>query len=245
MTPETVTLLAPAKLTLELRIVGVRDDGLHLIDAEMITLDWADTLTVVPGADGLTADGPFAEGMPLDHTNLVARALRLVGREAAVHVHKAIPHGGGLGGGSADAAAILRWAGYTDVAGAAALGADVSFCLVGGRARVRGIGEIVEPLPPGNIDVTLIIPPLQVSTPLAYQAWDEMGGPRGIVNDLEPAAVLVEPALVRWRDRIREASGVRPTLAGSGATWYLRGHYDIAGAFPDAMVVRTRTDRPR
>jgi 4-diphosphocytidyl-2-C-methyl-D-erythritol kinase len=245
MSAQPVTLLAPAKLTLELRITGVRDDGYHLIDAEMITLDWADTLTVTPGGAGLTADGPFADGMPLDDTNLVARALRMVGREAAVHLHKTIPHGGGLGGGSADAAAILRWAGHTDVRAASSLGADVSFCVVGGRARVSGIGEIVEPLTPGNIDVTLVIPPLTVSTPAAYQAWDEMGGPRGIANDLEPAALLVEPALVRWRDRIKEATGVRPTLAGSGATWYLRGHYPIVGAFPDAMVVLTRTDRPR
>ena len=75
---------------------------------------------------------------------------RVVGRTAAVHVDKQIPHGGGLGGGSADAAAILRWAGVDDPNVAVALGADVPFCLVGGRARVTGIGEIVDPLPPSN-----------------------------------------------------------------------------------------------
>ena len=240
---ETATISAPAKLTLELRVTGVRDDGYHLIDAEMVTLEWADTLTVVAGGHGLTADGPFAAGMPLDDSNLVANALRLARREAAVHLHKAIPHGGGLGGGSSDAAAVLRWAGYADVAGSARLGADVPFCLVGGRARVRGIGDVVEPLPLQAIDITLVIPPFSVSTPAVYRAWDEMGGPHGAVNDLEPAALVVDPRLVVWRDRVREASGVLPTLAGSGGTWFLRGHHHIAEALPEAMVVQTRTDR--
>jgi 4-diphosphocytidyl-2-C-methyl-D-erythritol kinase len=240
----TVTVVAPAKLTLELRITGVRHDGYHLIDAEMVSLAWADTLTIDPDGHGLTADGAFATGMPVDDSNLVAKALQLTGRSAAVHLHKVIPHGGGLGGGSSDAAAILRWAGFTDVAAAARLGADVSFCLVGGRARVRGIGEIVEPLDFVAMDITLVVPPLTVSTPAAYRAWDELGGPRGDgPNDLERAALVVEPRLAHWRDRIREATGVAPTLAGSGATWFLHGHHDVAAALPEAMVVQTRTDR--
>lgn len=246
MTTAAVEVAAPAKLTLSLRVTGVRHDGYHLIDAEMVTLDLADRLRITPAADTtLTADGPFAAGVPLDDRNLVAKALRLTGRTAAVHLHKVIPHGGGLGGGSSDAAAVLRWAGWTDVAGAARLGADVSFCLVGGRARVRGIGELVDPLPPLDLDITLVIPPLAVASVDAYRAWDDLGGPRADGdNDLEPAALVVEPRLARWRDRIREAAGMSPTLAGSGATWFLRGHHDLAAALPDAMVVRTRTDRP-
>ncbi len=241
-----VVVEAPAKLTLTLRITGVRDDGYHLIDAEMVSLDWCDTLTITPGGQGLTADGPHAAGMPLDDSNLVAKALRMVGREAAVHLHKRIPHGGGLGGGSSDAAAVLRWADHTDLVAASRLGADVSFCVVGGRARVRGIGEMVDPLPFQALDVTLVIPPLAVSTPAAYRAWDDMGMPRADgPNDLEPAALVVEPALARWRDRIREAAGVAPVLAGSGATWFLHGHHHLDEALPDATVVRTRTDRPR
>ncbi|MEI7548616.1 MAG: 4-(cytidine 5'-diphospho)-2-C-methyl-D-erythritol kinase [Actinomycetota bacterium] len=239
----TVTVTAPAKLTVELRVTGVRSDGYHLIDAEMVTLEWADTITIDPSGHGVTADGPCAAGMPLDDSNLVARALRLVGRDAAVHLHKVIPHGGGLGGGSSDAAAVLRWAGYSDVATSATLGADVPFCLVGGRARVRGIGDLVESLPLLAIDITLVIPPLSVSTPAVYRAWDELGGPTGVENDLEPAALVVEPRLAQWRDRIREATGVRPTLAGSGGTWFLRGHHPIADALAGAMVVQTRTDR--
>ncbi len=239
---DAVVVDAPAKLTLSLRITGVRADGYHEIDAVMVELDWGDTLTITPRGEGLTADGPTSAGMPLDASNLVARALVLAKTTAGVHLHKRIPHGGGLGGGSSDAAAVLRWAGFTDATRAASLGADVAFCLVGGRARVRGIGELIEPLPGAVEPITLVIAPLTVSTPAAYRAWDELGGPSGPTgNDLEPAAIRVEPALARWRDRIAEAAGVAPTLAGSGASWFLRGHHAISAAMPDATVVLTST----
>jgi len=245
-----LTVRAPAKLTLSLRITGLRDDGYHLIDAEMVTLELADTLTIDPAGDALAVDGPYASGIPLDDRNLVARALAAAGRRAGVRVHKTIPHGGGLGGGSADAAAVLRWAGWSGTAdelqAAARLGADVPFCLIGGRARVRGIGESVESLPLVADEITLVIPPLAVDTAAAYRAWDSLGGPTGAgVNDLEPAALVVEPRLGPWRDRIREAAGEPPTLAGSGATWFVRGHRDIAAALAGATVVHTRTDRPQ
>ena len=233
-TPLT-TVAAPAKLTLSLRVTGVRDDGYHLIDAEMVTLSIGDRLEITPTrhTSSLSATGPFASGMPLDETNLVHRALRLAGRHADVVIHKHIPHGGGLGGGSADAAAVLRWAGWRpepdSLLRAASLGADVAFCLAGGRARVRGIGEIVEPMPHVDRDVTLVVPPLHVSTPAVYRAWDDLGGPTADgPNDLEPAALVVEPELARWRDLIGDACGETPILAGSGATWFVHGVRDSA-----------------
>ncbi|TPW10468.1 MAG: ispE [Acidimicrobiaceae bacterium] len=237
------TVEAPAKLTRSLRITGVRDDGFHLIDAEMVALELADTLTITPGGNGLSADGPYAAGMPLDATNLVSQALGLVGRTAHVHLHKVVPHGGGLGGGSADAAAVLRWAGFDDLHAAARLGADIAFCLVGGRARARGIGEIIEPLPFVALDLTLVIPPFTVSTPAVYRAWDALGGPRGPgLNDLEPAALQVAPELAEWRDRIGELAGRPPTLAGSGATWFVEGHLrELEVLAPAATVLFTRT----
>jgi 4-diphosphocytidyl-2-C-methyl-D-erythritol kinase len=223
-------LLARAKLTWSLRVVGVRGDGYHLIDAEMLTLDLADRLTVIAApATTITVSGTFAGGVPTDGSNLVARALAAAGRTAHVHIDKRIPSGGGLGGGSADAAAILRWAGIDDPDVAVALGADVPFCLAGGRARVTGIGEDVEQLPPVRRTVTLVVPPLHVSTPAVYRAWDDLGGPTTEgVNDLEPAAIRVEPRLARWRSRIGELSGVTPVLAGSGATWFVEGRRDDA-----------------
>lgn len=241
-----VTVIAPAKLTLSLRVVGVRDDGYHLIDAEMTTLDLHDEIDITPtDTDSeLSFSGPFSRGIPTDSTNLVARALTLAARTARVRVVKNIPHGGGLGGGSADAAAVLRWAGFTDLVAASRLGADIPFCMVRGRARVRGIGESIEPLPDASHDYTLVIPPLAVSTPAVYRAWDELGGPRceriTNPNDLEEAALTVEPELATWRERIRDASGAEPVLAGSGATWFLKGrHEGLALRLPEATVVET------
>ena len=223
---------APAKLTLTLRVTGVRDDGYHLIDAEMVTLALADTLVITDGS------GVSVVGAEVDDT-LVTRALAAVGREAHVVVEKRIPAGAGLGGGSSDAAAVLRWAGCADLAVAASLGADVPFCLVGGRARVTGIGEAVQPLPFVAQELTLLTPPFGVSSAAVYAEWDRLDGPRGANgNDLEPAALSVEPRLAEWRDRLGEATGVAPRLAGSGSTWF------VEGAFPGEDRVVTRTDRP-
>jgi 4-diphosphocytidyl-2-C-methyl-D-erythritol kinase len=137
---------------------------------------------------------------------------------------------------------VLRWAGVADLAVAASIGADVPFCVIGGRARVRGIGEIVEPLPFTERAFTLLSPPLHVSTPAVYARWDELAGPAdpGGVNDLQPAAVSLHPELLEWRDRLGNATGATPVLAGSGGTWF------VEGAFPDAVpgVVVTRTARP-
>jgi 4-diphosphocytidyl-2-C-methyl-D-erythritol kinase len=231
-----VRVSANAKLTLSLRLTGARD-GYHLIDAEMVTVDLADSLTFSEG-DGLEIDGHAAGGVPADDSNLVRRALGAVRRVAQVRVEKQIPAGAGVGGGSADAAAVLRWAGCDDVGVAASLGADVPFCLIGGRARVTGFGEIVEPLPFEARQFTLLIPPFSVSTASVYAVWDSLGGPTGACgNDLEPAALVVAPDLVTWRDRLGDASGETPRLAGSGATWF------VEGAFPgdDRLVVTTTT----
>ena len=172
-----VVLTAPAKLTLSLRVVGVREDGLHRIDAEMVTVDLVDTLRIEKG-DGVTFVGPHAEGLE-PGGDLVTRALALVGVTGRVEVDKHIPSGAGLGGGSADAAAILRWVGFDDVEATARLGADVPFCVLGGRARVTGVGEGLQPLPHEDRTFTLLTPPRHCATAAVYQAWDDLGGRRG------------------------------------------------------------------
>lgn len=227
----TQRILAPAKLTTRLEITGVRDDGFHEIDAEMVALNFYDELDVTPGASGISIEG-VAEGLIDPTDNLITKAAKLARVEVGVHLHKRIPAGAGLGGGSADAAAILRWAGFDDVELAASIGADVAFCLVGGRARVRGIGEIVEPLPFEHRQFTLVTPSVHCSTPAVYAKWDQMGGPRGDNgNDLEPAALAFAPELAVARDALGEATGQTPRLAGSGSSWF------VEGAFPDAGAV--------
>lgn len=230
---ETARCVAAAKLTITLRIVGTRADGFHLIDAEMVSLDLADELELTAG-NGLEVLGPAS--VPAGPDNLVSRALRAAGRTAHVRLTKRIPAGGGLGGGSSDAAAVLRWAGVSDLAVAASLGADVPFCLVGGRARVTGIGEVVEPLPFVDRAFTLLTPPLHVSTPAVYRMWDALGGPVAAgPNDLEPAALAVEPRLAAWRDRLGNQTGQTPVLAGSGSTWFVEGTFEGDGL----VAVRT------
>lgn len=235
-----VVLHAPAKLTLSLAVTGVRPDGLHLIRAEMVTLDLYDTLELAPGGSGLTVVGG-GDDVPTGPDNLVTKALELVGQTAAVRLTKRIPSQAGLGGGSSDAGAILRWAGFDDLEAAAArLGADVAFCAVGGRALVEGIGEQVRPLPFEPLTVTLVTPPLACPTGAVYRAWDELGGPTGEAgNDLEPAALHLVPELARWRDELADSTGQRPRLAGSGSTWFVEGDHPA----PGRVVCRT-TEAP-
>jgi len=224
-----VQLRAHAKLTLSLRVTGVRPDGYHLIDAEMVSLDLCDDLEVDPDGDGLTVvrDGVERPGDPDD---LVMKALRAAGRRAGVRLTKRIPAGAGLGGGSSDAAAILRWAGVTDPEVAAGIGADVAFCLRGGRARVGGIGEQLSPLEHEPRTFTLLTPPLHCSTPAVYRRWDELGGPAGEHgNDLEPAALSAYPELEAHRDELARHTGLRPRLAGSGSTWFVEGSHPGPG----------------
>ena len=249
-------LSACAKLTLSLRVTGVRPDGYHLLESEMVTIDLADRLEIGEG-DGLTISSEPGRrgdstgevtgrhGVPLDSgpDNLVARALVAVGRRAQVHLVKRVPPGAGLGGGSADAAAILRWAGADDPALAAMLGADVPFCVAGGRALVRGIGEDVGPLPYEDRSFLLFLLPFGVDTAAVYRAWDHLvargelaASPPGsasaegpAVNDLESPALLVEPRLARWRAHLHDVTGRAPRLAGSGSTWFVEGSAGAIG----------------
>src|SRR5262249_5909640 len=125
-----------------------------------------------------------------------------------------------------DAAAVLRWAGTADPAVAVALGADVPFCVRGGRARVTGVGEVIEALPFAPATYTLAVPPFGCETAAVYRTWDDMDGPVGAHgNDVEPAALKVEPRLAGWRDRLRDATGEEPALAGSGSTWFVPGEF--------------------
>ena len=225
-------------------ITGVRSDGFHLIEAEMVSLNIADILDITDAdTTTVTMSGPYAVGVPTDESNLVSRALVLAGRTAQVHIEKHIPHGGGLGGGSTDAAAVLKWAQWSDVPATARLGADIPFCLVGGRAFVTGIGEFVTPLPHEDKKVTLFLPPMSVSTPAVYREWDAMGGPKGPNgNDLEPAAVNAFPELGKWRNRVESATGSTLYLAGSGSTWFAYGHvHQGLDQIPDVQVVYATT----
>jgi 4-diphosphocytidyl-2-C-methyl-D-erythritol kinase len=245
--PGPVELTAPAKLTLSLRVTGRRPDGFHVLESVMVSLDLADTLVVGEG-EGVSIEEEcrgvgLAGGVSPGPDNLISRALVAVGRTARVHLVKRVPPGAGLGGGSADAAAVLRWCGVGDLALAAGLGSDVPFCLVGGRALVRGVGEQVEPLPYEEQAYTLFLLPFGMDTAAVYSAWDrlhrrdgppEPGPEAGVsvpegVNDLEAPALDVEPRLGAWRDHLAQLTGRQPWLAGSGSTWFVPGTPEESG----------------
>jgi 4-diphosphocytidyl-2-C-methyl-D-erythritol kinase len=229
-----------AKLTLSLHVKGVRPDGLHELDAIAVIVDNPfDTLQIERGASGLTVEPQGSA--PLGRDNLVVRALRSIGEAARVELHKGIPAEAGLGGGSADAAAILRTLGghhghaeLTRIA--ATIGADVPVCLAARATRMLGIGEILQPIEQAAV-VHLVIatPEFGCSTPAVYRAWDELGAPRSdrlmsapdgwsrilraFRNDLEPAALHVQPRLLKFREALASIVGREPMLCGSGSSY--------------------------
>jgi len=241
-----LALAAPAKLNLSLRVVGRRDDGFHELDGLMALVGLADELVLLPGCAGLRLSGRADPAVPVSPAeNLAWHGLRAgLGEEpmdCCLALEKAIPARAGLGGGSSDAAAGWRlgrrWRGEPEVPDAddlvelAAIGADVPFFAAGPAvARVRGIGERIEPaaLPEGGSEVLLLHPPFGLDTAAVFAElrpsdWSETSDapppPGG--NDLLAAALRLRPEIA---DLVRLAlsAGVEPHLTGSGPTLYAR-----------------------
>ena len=244
-------LEAPAKLNLSLRVVGRRNDGYHLLESDMVLLDLADRLLLMPGCSGLRVDGA-ADGVPLDEANLAWRGLRAgIGAEpdlACLALEKRVPTAAGLGGGSSDAAAAWRlgraWRGADTVPNAqelaelARIGADVPFFAAGvAAARVSGIGETVDARPATRRHVVLVLPPFRLSTADVFRELrpDEWGG---LENDLLAPARRLVPALDDLFALVVAAGGV-PRLTGSGPTIFsLEDGPDRAAAVAEALVAR-------
>ena len=222
---------APAKLNLNLSVVGRREDGHHLLDSVFELLELADRLLLMPGCSGLRVEGEGAAGLPLDETNLASLGLRAgLGEEpelACLALEKRVPAAAGLGGGSSDAAAAWRlgraWRGLADVADdadlveLASIGADVPFFAAkAARARVTGIGERVAPLPSEARDVVLVHPPFGLSTAAIFAELrrDEWGRAE---NDLLGPARRLRPELDALFAAVARAGG-QPRLTGSGPT---------------------------
>jgi 16S rRNA (adenine1518-N6/adenine1519-N6)-dimethyltransferase len=234
---------AYAKLTLSLHVVGTRSDGYHEIDAFVVSVSEPhDEVTLRPAIEtSVSVTGPHAAGVPDDERNLAERAAYQLGANVDIELCKGIPVGAGLGGGSADAAAVL--VGAPRLAGidaeqadleriAALLGADVPFCLRGGGPmRVRGIGDELARVTLPSFAVVIATPPFGCETAAVYRAWDTLGGPVGetididglppLRNDLERAAHAVEPRLAAFKVLVEHAAGAPAILAGSGSSYAL------------------------
>jgi 4-diphosphocytidyl-2-C-methyl-D-erythritol kinase len=227
------TIAAPAKVNLGLRIVGTRADGYHELDSLFVPLDLADRLELEidasgePGVEVEVAMAPGVPGdVPADGRNLAARAVEAflaragLGARVRLRLAKRIPSPGGLGGGSSDAAAVLRglaahFPGALDAAAlgelALSLGADVPFFLgpegAGPEpARVRGVGERVAPWPGvPALALALVHAGPALETARVYAGFDALAGAPGALT--RPRRAPTMPALLgptppdpdRWR----------------------------------------------
>ena len=254
--PAAIRVGAPAKLNLYLHVTGRRGDGYHELDSLVTFTSLADTLEIAPAdSPGLTVSGPFADALDAGD-NLAARAAAALaermGRPAGVRIalDKRIPVAAGLGGGSADAAAVLRglarlWrlgpehaVALQDVA--LSLGADVPVCLASRAARMTGIGERLRPpprLPP--FAALLVNPGVPVPTGRVFKARrgpfsaenpiDEAPQDAPALaallstrrNDLEQPARAEAPEIGRVLARLAEAPGcLLARMSGSGGTCF-------------------------
>ena len=257
-----VRVSAPAKLTLSLQVLGTRPDGFHDLVALTVMLSApSDTLTIgaaAPGVVELTVLGGDSD-VPRGEQNLAVRAARaLLPHDAdagvTIELNKVVPSGAGLGGGSADAAAVVRvirdryGIGEAEVwAAAAELGSDVPVCVLGRPVMTRGRGERLDPVElAGDLYVVVVKPPFSLSTASVFRAWGTLPEPRPhrsvaapsavaqlvdeLTNDLEPAAELVEPRLRQFREELGRAAGVPVMLAGSGSSYWFPVEDAIAAA---------------
>jgi 4-diphosphocytidyl-2-C-methyl-D-erythritol kinase len=260
-----------AKINWSLRVTGKRADGFHDLETVFQAISLHDTLTFTP-AEGLTltCDDP---AIPTDETNLVVRAARALALRCpspefatarqrttdneprtttdgappvAIHLEKRIPAGGGLGGGSSNAATTLVTlarmfsldAPLAELA--LSLGSDVPFFLAGGTAYATGRGEVLTALPPAaGIPLLLLMPEERVLTKDAFAGLRRFSAPIGIerasrllpedlVNDFEESVFAMLPRLAALKQRLLDAGAAWAGMSGSGST--------IVGRFTSAAA---------
>lgn len=244
-----------AKINWSLRITGKRADGFHDLETVFQTISLHDELTFrASDTLSLTCDDP---AIPVDDTNLVLRAARAVHATAAIELRKRIPAGGGLGGGSSNAAVTLQALGHGgrhDIA--LSLGSDVPFFLVGGTAYATGRGEVLTPIPSmAGIPLLLVLPEERVSTREAFARITRYSEPLGLdayrdfsafTNDFEEPVFAMIPRLRQLKERLYASGAKWAQMSGSGSTLF--GVYenaaardDAAAAFEDVRVEKAET----
>lgn len=239
-----------AKINFFLHIDGQREDGYHLISSLMQTVSLCDEIEI-EASDSASADrlrpgiclSSDSEMIPLDSRNTAHKAARLFlnrlnRRDIAIHIRilKRIPSQAGMGGGSADAAAVLRMlarifpgavSGEDLLDLAVHVGADVPFCLSGGTAYCEGIGDILTPVAPlSGLPTVIVKPSVSVSTPWAFARFDEG------VKERRAAAVDREA----WIPKTEES----PAEYISSRAGILRNDLEpiVEGEYPDIRNVR-------
>ncbi|SJZ72706.1 4-(cytidine 5'-diphospho)-2-C-methyl-D-erythritol kinase [Consotaella salsifontis] len=273
-------MLAPAKINLALHVTGSRPDGYHELDSLVAFAEHGDILTIEPaGLDYFEIVGPFSAALSADEGNLVTRALTLARRLSAEHgesipplsitLDKRLPIASGIGGGSADAAALLRLIqcalpelGPALSDESIALGADVPMCLLGQPARVRGIGESIEPwscFP--RVPLVLVNPGVAVSTPAVFRGLVRKANPpldpfpaRSLTprlladvllqtrNDLQEPAEALAPVIKEVHRSLEAIGALFTRMSGSGATVFGLFASDEAAQQAATSIRATRPD---
>jgi 4-diphosphocytidyl-2-C-methyl-D-erythritol kinase len=263
---------AYAKINLALHVRKRRDDGYHELESLVAFLDDGDFLTAQPAErDNFTVNGQFAAHCGDLAENLVLRSLAWARERAigvipplAIELTKQLPVAAGLGGGSADAAALLRILNRQAMLGslfdlspdAANLGADVPACLFSRPLIMRGIGEHIQLIDDnslGNIQVLLVNPGVAVPTGPVFQAWDQIdrgaidkGSALEIVlsgrNDLQSPAIALCPKIGDVMTALNATQPMVARMSGSGATCFaLYDTPDKAAAIEKQMKDRYPT----
>lgn len=254
---------APAKVNLTLHVTGQRPDGYHLLDSLVMFADVGDRITVRPSDTPIMIiKGPMADGLPRDRTNMVARAADAMAVSANIQLEKNLPHAAGIGGGSSDAAATFR--ALSEISGKPvpddllAFGADVPVCMNGRAARMRGIGDEINPVPDlPALHAVLVNPKLPVLTVEVFKRLRNHNNPpmpddlpRGassreliswlseMRNDLQEAAIEAEPIIEHVFNTLAVTPGCLITrMSGSGGTCF--------GIYGDAETAASAAGRLR
>ncbi|HEY4599885.1 MAG TPA: 4-(cytidine 5'-diphospho)-2-C-methyl-D-erythritol kinase [Cerasibacillus sp.] len=247
---------APAKLNLSLDIIKKRDDGYHDVEMVMTTIDLYDRIELTPLRNNQIEVTLWSQFVPNDERNLAYQAAKVfkekynINKGVHIKIDKCIPVSAGLGGGSADAAAVLRglnrlWNVNVSMAELAHLGAtissDVSFCVYGKTAVARGRGEKIEPLPdPPPCWVILAKPDIGVSTRTVFQQieLEKLHHPntedvihalhtgdfikmcQHLGNALEDITMRMYPEVKRLKEKMIKAGATGVLMSGSGPTIY-------------------------
>lgn len=263
------TETAKAKINLNLRILAKREDGFHSIETRMAPVSLADELEFHL-ADEYLLECCFPD-VPLDETNLVTKAVRIFQRETGkacawrVVLKKSVPHGAGLGGGSADAAAVLRGLNHLEETNLSndtladwctEIGSDVPFFVYESVCDCSGRGEIVKPVTWNHkVRVMLLKPSFGVSTPTAYKAWagseeipdvnyEKQSFEWGeMFNDLERPVFAKHRFLAEmkmWLLDQPETTGAM--MSGSGSTMIAVLKNNLTGVEEQSLMIRAKQE---
>ncbi|MCX5749107.1 MAG: 4-(cytidine 5'-diphospho)-2-C-methyl-D-erythritol kinase [Candidatus Saganbacteria bacterium] len=226
----SIILKSYAKINLSLKVLGLRPDGFHEIESVMQNVSLFDEVSIEDTEKDIhiSCSDPST---PINEKNICYKAAlsviksKKINKGLKIHIKKNIPSGAGLGGGSSDAAAViiglnkmwdLKMTEKEMVNIAAESGSDVPFFIVGGKALVKGRGEIIEKIPDPKVQYYVIIKPdVSIPTKWAYEEWDKQNSKSQ--NDLETVVISKYPIIEKIKTDLIKAGCSYSQMTGSGS----------------------------